>query len=733
MNTVFSNAHFIKPSIPFDPVYTQKNHAPMFRRTVTLDDTENARLYVCGLGFAYYYINGEAVSPDLFTSAVSQYDKTLWYHVYDVSHLLRKGENTFAVLCGNGWYNEDFKTVWKHSTADYRDLPKFILRLSVNETDVLVSDGAWKCAPDSATYFNALRSGEYFDASLYDENWARPEFDDGAWAYAAVDTAPPKGIFRECLCEPIRAFDVSEPQSVARTESGSFVYDMGLNRSGYIRLTASGKSGQMLTIRYGERLNEAGHVDHKGLLRFFPESEFQTDRFICSGKSVTWSPKFTYHGFRYIEIEGITDPAEITVQAVFVHQAVERRTTFRCSEEALNRLFDAGIRSSYSNMFYQLTDCPTREKMGWTNDAHISCEQFCTNFKIERLLDKWRQDIYDAMRDDGMLPGVIPTPGYGYEWGNGPLSDGILFELPYRLWFHSGNPAPLIDSLPYFDRYLRFLKTKEDEKGLIEFGLGDWATVGHSADVPRTIVNAVLQYKYCGITKRAADLAGERTLSQHYGAELNACRERILKTWLTSDGRCTVPEMSAVAMLIYYGLYESLEPLKAQLQALIEQNGFHHHCGMIGLRCLYEALEICGLQEYAYRIVTARDVPSYSFWQENGSTTLWEYWPVQRGKEYESRNHHLYSDVLSWLIKAVLGIRHEKTDPKEPELRLAPYFFSSLDYAEGSYETDGGKLSVSWKRNGSAVTLSAELSGNVRVRYGDRVLTEGSHCFDVIN
>lgn len=171
-----------------------------------------------------------------------------------------------------------------------------------------------------------------------------------------------------------------------------------------------------------------------------------TDKVICSGKPIVWSPKFAYHGFRYIEIEGLETADEVIVEGVFVHQAVELRTQFECSDDFLNKLFRGGIMATYSNMFYSITDCPTREKLGWTNDAQASCEQILTDFKAEDVLNKWLQDIRDAMREDGAMPGIIPTPGWGFHWGNGPVSDGVLFEIPYRIYLHTGNGSPLLES-----------------------------------------------------------------------------------------------------------------------------------------------------------------------------------------------------------------------------------------------------------------------------------------------
>lgn len=732
MQTVFKNASFVKPNVPFDPSYTGKNSAPLFRKKFTVEHLGKAKMYVCGLGYAYCYLNGKLITPDLFTAPVSHYDKTLWYLTYDVTELLREGENTAAVICGNGWFNEEFRSAWDLEQAPYRDLPKFILRLTVNGEDVLVSDEAWRCQPDSFVVFNALRSGEHFDSTLYDPNWKTADFDDSSWEYARIDGNAPKGVFRECLCEPIREDRVFEPIATYKTGESRYVFDIGQNISGYVRLTVTGKRGQLLTIRYAERIQQDRTLELGGINRFFPESEFQTDKFVCCGKKLTWSPKFTYHGFRYIEIDGITDIDDITVMGVFVHQAVQALTEFDCSEDILNRLFRSGRYSCYSNMFYLMSDCPTREKLGWCNDAHMSAEQLFTDFKIEGLVRKWLVDIHDAMRDDGALPGIVPTPGWGYHWGNGPLADGALFELPYRIYLHTGKTDALTDSLPYMKRYLDYLRTREDADGTVTFGLGDWATAGNKADIPVAFVDAVLINKFCKIAALAAKFADDTRLSLECLNRADCLEKKIFAAYISNNGKCTLNKQAAVAILIYHGLYRELEPLKEQLKTLIEEKDFHHDCGILGVRCLYEALNKCGLEEYAYRILMAEGFPSYRLCMELGATTLWEWWTeyLPNG-EYNSRNHHMYSDFMSWLVKTVLGIHHDKINGNAPEFTLSPYYFEQLTYANGSYAADNGKLSVSWKKSDKQVVLRVNVEGDISVGYGEQTLTAGTHEFKI--
>ena len=717
---IFDNAVFIKPDTEFKRGFSFENCAPVFRKKFILDNTENAKLYVCGLGFGYYYINGRKVSEDLFTAPISNYLKTLWYNEYDVSHLLNKGENIITIFLGNGFFNETLDTkTWGLEKALWRDLPKVILRLEVDGKTALVSDNTFKCLPQSATFFNQLRRGEYFDANLWDENILSLDFDDSAWKFAKKDYLSPTGVFRKCECQPIREFETFSPVSVRQTGERKYLFDMGQNMSGYIRLTVTGTQGDILTIRYAEEINDDFNLEYNGMdvyPSYLQTEGFQTDKFICSGKEFTWSPKFTYHGFRYIEIDGITDIDSTHVKSVFVHQAVERRTSFTCSDEFLNKLFDAGVKSTYSNMFYSLTDCPTREKMSWTNDFMASAEQLMVNFEGEKLIKKYHQDVFDAMLGDGSLPGIIPSAGWWYSFEIGPIGDGILFELPYRLYLHTGDKSLLEKSLPYFDKHFQYIDSKKDENELTQYGLGDW-----SPPVPAfyeawdqqeiSLINAALEHYFYKI----ACIADKKK----YSSRADKTKKFVIDNFIDDSGRCTVNKQCSVATLIYYELYDNLNPLKDQLKQLVKEKDFHLDCGMVGIRRLLLALNKCGLAEYAYKVLTAPGHPGYREWFDCGATTLFERWEPDMNAS--SHNHHMFSDFMSWIIKTLAGI--STVAGETPSFSLDPVFLSEIDFVKCSYNTVSGKISVHWERTDGKINLKVEKDKNVLLYYKGQPVT----------
>jgi alpha-L-rhamnosidase len=724
---MFEDGHFIKAPVPFEKAFSRgKSPCVLFRRDIEIPKPAKALMYVCGLGYGYYYINGRRASADLFTAPVSDYRKTLWYNVYDVTGLLGEGKNSFAVLCGNGFYNEPFKTPWNHHEAPWRDNPKFILRLELDGKAALVSDDSWKCTDKTPVVFNALRSGEHFDSRLWREDFAVACID--GYRNAVIDTAPPGGVFRECPCEPIRECAEYKTERIIKTGSRRFVFDLGQNISGYARLQVKQDSGDTLVLRYAEQLGADNSLEMNNMRSFYPESEFMTDKFTCNGEEFTWSPLFTYHGFRYLEIEGLDEKnakAE-TVTGIFVHQDIKASSGFECSDKNLNELFRIGQMAVYSNLFYMPTDCPTREKLGWANDAQASAEQMIINFDIVRLFRKWNTDILDAQREDGAMPGIVPSSGWGYEWGNGPVSDGILFELPWQVYRHTGDPSLLIKNLPAFKRYFAYLDTRTDEEGFVNFGLDDWASPEKfGGNTPPAFINAAFTVKFYRIAAEAAELAGDRESRAWYEKRLAALLEKFRARYLNAGGGCTIYEQTALAMIIAREMYTDPGPVVEQLKKAVREKNFHHNCGMAGMPHLFAALDACGLNDYAYKILSARGYPSWMDWIDGGATTLWETW--QKGN---SKNHHMYSCFMAWMIRSLAGIRMAGNSRAWEKVEIKPCF-APLDFCRGHVDTPKGRISAGWERRGNNIVLSVQIPPDIQAFYGDKKLPPGSSSITI--
>lgn len=713
MKGKLSKSLYIKESELNNREYSTFAPAPLFRKEIVLEgNIRNAKVYVQGVGIAKYFLNGESITDDLFISPNSDYRKILWYNVYDVTKKIKRGKNTFGVMLGNGFYNENFQTPWNFDKAEWRDSPKFAFCLEIDGKIVMTSDETWKCTiDDSFIIYNELRTGEYFDARKYSLKWSKNDYDDSGWHYALPDKNPPSGKFKRCVCPPIREVERISPVRIFSNKNG-YVVDFGKNMSGYAEIKVKQKAGDEISLQYSEEL-DADNLPKHNLFDWYPKIDFQRDKLICSGKTDVYKPFFTYHGFRYLEISGLNEePLKDDVTALFVHQRLKRHTYFKCSNELINRIYDAGIRATESNMFYGLTDCPTREKLYWTNDAQASMEQVLINFGSVEFLEKWYEDIKATLDDEKGMTGIAPSPDWCYE--SGPVCDGILYELPYRIYQYTGNKEIMISSLPYFYRYIRFLNKKIDEK--YDFWLADWMGNGSFLSVPKEFVfefYRIKAYKIIVLAEKLAGVSRSEDIANEY-------KKQFIDKYNDSNGYATIETQTALAMQICYGLYKDFAKVKEQLINVVNRDKKEMKCGMVGAQYIYDALTLCGRSDIALDIITESN-PGYRTWFENGATTLWELWD---GKDVGSHNHHMYSGVLAWFFKALLG--YNVIEGSEI-VELKPDFVRQLSFCEGSVITKKGKLSIKWEKENEKVLLEADVPNNLKVIYKGKLLKYGKN------
>ncbi len=649
------------------------------RRTFTLEQKGKAILSVCGLGYGYYYLNGKPVSGDLLTAPVSDYGKTLWVNTYDVTDLLKEGKNVLCVHLGNGFYNENLKTAWEHNTAHWRDVPKVCLRLQCGDF-LLTADTKFTTSIDEATYYNQLHVGEFYDVNE-EEDWLSLGYDDSAWENAVVDENPPKGELRECTAPPILEFENYPCVEIFQNEKG-YVLDFGQNFSGYLRMKVSEPKGVLLTIEHAEQIDENNRLKLNDLDLFY--KPFQIDKITCSGKEFTWSPKFTYHGFRYVQISGLKNPPKKEdFQGVFVHQANERKSAFECSNSLLNQIYDAGIMSTWSNMHYVLTDCPTREKLGWTNDAAASCEQLFYNFEIKEFMRKWGQDICDAVEEDGSTYGIIPTHGWGHDLG--PVTDAFLYKMPYYHYLHYRDKSILELMLPACLKNLRYaIKQFENKR---EYWLGDW-TGFNSLPTPTELIFAIYLIEFIDKTEFMLSATGgalPKDLREYRKKYETLVAEKYVK-----EGVSTVEEQTAISMLICHD-FGNADKLAEQLEKVIkEKDDVHLHVGMVGIQYIFEATAKAGKQDLLLEMISQPTSPSFATWFDEGATTLYENFT---NGHTNSKNHHMFSAILAWIIKYVLGVQLQENG----EVKIAPLPFEKIKTASGKVKIFGKEISVSIK------------------------------------
>ncbi|MCI1859449.1 MAG: hypothetical protein LKI80_15065, partial [Sporolactobacillus sp.] len=427
------------------------------------------------------------------------------------------------------------------------------------------------------------------------------------------------------------------------------------------------------------------------------------------------------HGFRYVYITGIhkEQATEDLLTYLVMHSKVKTVGNFSSSDEISNKIQQCTRNSDLSNFYYFPTDCPQREKNGWTGDAALSAEQLLLNFSVEKDFAEWMTNIRAAQNDEGAIPGIVPTASWGYEWGSGPAWDSALVYIPFFVYKYHGDKQIIKDNATAFIRYLNYLTTKQDEHGLIAFGLGDWCPAGRDFDAyksPLVLTDSILSMD---IAKKAAFLFHEIgwKLQSDFAEKLsnqlrNSIRHYLIDfATMTAEGACQTSQ----AMAIYYGIFAEGEKQAAfkRLLEIIHQSDEHIDAGILGLRVLFHVLADFGEADLAYQMIVRKDFPAYGNWIARGATSLWETF-YREGEVAGSMNHHFFGDVSSWFIQTIAGIHFNPYCHNLNEVIIAPHFIKQLNHAEAYYVSPLGKIAVRWEREKEEIFLKVAVPKNMK-------------------
>ncbi len=426
-----------------------------FRKTVYIEKKiGNAVITICGLGFYKLFLNGEEITNGKLATYPSNPDQVLYYDEYDVTGKLKCGKNVFGVQLGNGMLNCIGGAQWDFDKAPYRSAPKTSFALVADGKTLMQSDTDVKVCP-SPILFDDLRNGEHYDARKETPGWCNEDFDDSEWQNALVAERP-KGKCEVYRGPAVKVFSQYAPQSIRETDGG-FIYEFPCNAAGVCRLKINGTRGQVVKLSHIEALDANGKPFF-GNIKFqnTPKEYAQQDVYICKGGKEEYVPSFTYHGFKYVYAEGIRKDQATEGLLTFLEMHAEMRQLGKLytSSAEVNRICDAVMRSDTSNMFHFPTDCPHREKNGWTGDIAVSAEQMTLLWNTEPMLCEWMKNLRYAQREDGALPGYVPTSGSGYEVWTGPSWDRALFIVPYILHRYRGNKTVLAFRKSFSEKWL---------------------------------------------------------------------------------------------------------------------------------------------------------------------------------------------------------------------------------------------------------------------------------------
>ena len=707
--------------------------APFLRKQIILDrDVVSARAYVCGLGYYELRINGQKAGDSVLTPMFTRYDRTVLYDTIDVTSLLMRGDNAIGVILGNGWYNCFTREVWMFAEAPWRHRPKLLLQLHIELADgthlVVASDTSWRVTTGPIT-FDSLRNGEHYDARKEMNGWDTPGYDDSAWKRASI-IAPPGGSLRSSQMPPIRVTGTIRPVSVTEVSPGTFVYDLGQSISGWARITAEGPAGTEIVLRYGERLAADGSLERAAIERFVRSGEFQTDRYTMKGEcKETWEPRFTYHGFRYVEVTGFPGtPTLDNLVGRVVHTDLEQRGVFECSNETLNSVQRCARWSTLTNYHGMPTDCPHREKNGWTGDAQVSAEQVLLNFDPATAYAKWLRDFRDVQRPSGQLPGIVPTGGWGYNWGSGPAWDSAIVHIPWYVYLYTGDRTVIEEMYDSIRLYVDYM-TEMAVDHIVKFGLGDWCPpYERDPDHPKcptVVTDTAYYYTNALLLSKMARLTGRSDDEQKYARLAEDIKQAFRDRFVDSstgvvEGNC----QTSMACALYQGLTsdDDRELVFERLVEQVELRERHIDCGILGAKYIMHALTENGRADLAYAIATQRTYPGWGHWIEQGATTLWESWSGD-----SSLNHHMFSDVSAWFYKGLAGINPDESAPGFKHVVIRPNPVSGLEWVRASHESMYGTVSSEWRVDEDRFELRVRIPVNCTAT----VVMPGEYCLSV--
>jgi len=730
---------------------TFKNHvpAPMFRKEFSVEDIKSAEITICGLGFYELFVNGKRITRGLLSPYISNPDQILYYDNYDVTPYLNNGKNVIGIMLGNGMLNCPGGYVWDFQDVRYRSAPKFAMFFEAMCGDEKITFDArdgFKCAP-SPIIFDDLRAGEFYDARLEVPGWNTVGFDDSGWKNTMLSETPHG---EACLCnvDPIVKREELAPISIkpgkisehykeiqaippeltaeelmSYTELSSndegYIYDFGTNAAGICRINIkNARPGQKLVLQFAEKLSDDGGLDLRGMF-YLPVAYDHRAIYICKGGDETWEQMFTYFGYRYVLISGIDEnqATKDLLTYVVMNTRLEENAHFNCSDEVVNKIWRATLNADYANFYHFPTDCPHREKNGWTADAALSTEQTLMSLTPERNYREWMRSIRKTMLEDGSIPGIIPTGGWGYKWGNGPAWDTVLVTIPYFTWLYRGDKEILRENATAIFRYINYITTRRDNRGLIAIGLGDWCHIARSVRyvAPLVFTDTVICIDICTKAAKIFEVLGmdaQSEFASRVADEFRTAARKYLidKNTLTAMGRCQATQ----AMAIFYDIFDNSEKHAAfeKLVEIIENDGEFINCGVLGARVIFHVLSAFGRTDLAYKMIVRPEYPSYGYMMRHYDSTLWER-VLPDEAEPSSRNHHFFGDVISWFMKNLVGINVNPRAENPNEILFAPKFIDALDNAEGSYNTSCGKVSAEWHRDGEDILYTVSVPSGV--------------------
>lgn len=709
---------------------------------------KSAYLTICGLGYFESYINGKRTDDGLLSPGFTAYDKDVLYMQYDVASLLQEGRNAIGVNVGTGFYYHFSEDNWGTCDATWRNFPKMICELKItyedDTTEKVVSGSEWKVTDQGPIIFTGIRNGEQYDANKELGDWASVGFDDTQWQNGKVWKSP-GGVMRAQEMQPIRVYKKFPAVKKWKSKNGGWIFDIGQNLAGYGEYTLYGAAGTEATFRYSDVLDKENELVMLG--HFVRTDGFQTDKYIKkSNEAESWHARFCYHGFQYIEVTGLDYEPELSdIVGVAICTDVTDIGAFECSNDSLNRLQHLCRWASISNMESFPTDNPHREKNGWTGDTMLSCEQMLTNFGSRAFFTKWSQDMRSSQRPAGQIPCIVPSPGWGYSGLMGPDWSAALVNIPWYLYLYNNDLEILKDNYDAIKKNIEFMLSMTEDYTLC-YGTGDWcapfegpalAVNMGSYKCPKEVSDTGFFYNAAMTMVKLAKIFENKEDEAYYtelaGNIRSAFRSKFYdKANNLVKGDC----QTATAVMLFFGLYDDDAEKKGLLDKLLEQiaaKDYHVDFGVLGCKFVMHTLGKEGYGDIGTVMLEQKTFPGIAEWLSRGATTLWECWNGEG-----SHNHHMFSDLSSYMYKYIAGISPDEAEPGFKHVIFRPAIDSALTYAKAEHESMHGKVSCDWKKEEKQITVKIAIPfgshGTVYLpeRFADGITANGEKVQAVV-
>ena len=661
-----------------------------------------ARAYICGLGYYELRINGAKIGTNVLDPAWTTFDKRVLYVTYDVTANLHPGANAVGVMLGEGWFKSRALML------------QMDIELASGKHVSVTSGPSWK-AKNGPIVSDSVWDGEVYDARLETPGWDLPGFKDGGWMPAASVKAP-GGVLSAQMMPPIQEVDSMVPMALTNPRAGVYVYDLGQNISGWVDLHVTGPRGTQVQLRFSELLYDTGMVNRENLqsgYRDFVAAKARDIYILRGDGEEDYRPRFTYHGFRYVEVTGYPGTPSIdSLRGHVVHTAVKTTGSFAASKPLLNQIHKIVRWSDLTNLHSIPTDCPQRnERMGWMGDAHVSAEGVMLNFDVAAFYTNFVRDIHDVQDADGTVTDTVPL-----RYGSRPADPAWGTAYPLLCWYlyeQNGDRRILEENYAGLKKYVEFLRSRAPDNVLRFSYYGDWVSL---ETTPPAEVSDFYYYYDTLLLSKMAEVLGNTADAASYAQRAGQIKDAFNKEFFDEKtGNYTTGTETANLLPLFLDMVpeKSRETVVSNLTYnILYQHNTHVTTGFIGLRYLMPVLTRFGYPDLAYDLAVETTFPSWGYMLANGATTVWELWQNKVGPSMNSQNHHMLGSVDTWFYEGLGGINVDPNQPGYRHVRIEPQVVRDLTSVSATVGTVRGDVTSSWTHEPGVTTLQVDVPVN---------------------